>query len=105
VPIIVKSAEAARVGKWLAGAGTGPDGAVIGPAGEAQGKRPSADAGEEVAAGVSFKVGRSNIDNCSLVNIAWWQVACGDEVADPLCCERVNLIVIVAGHVIPRPSV
>jgi len=40
----------------LAGTASGPDGPIVGPSGEAERVTPSADAGEEVALGVSGKV-------------------------------------------------
>lgn len=46
--------------KWLAGQGGGPDGAVVGPAGEAEGVGPSADPGEEMVLGIPGKVGWSD---------------------------------------------
>lgn len=47
----------------LARRGACPDFAIIGPPGEAGGKRPSTNAGEEMALPESDKVIRSNIDN------------------------------------------
>lgn len=47
----------------LAGAGAGPDGAIVRPSGETKGTGPSSDAGEEVALSEASQVGRSNIDN------------------------------------------
>jgi hypothetical protein len=52
-----------RARKRLTRAGSGPDGPVVGPTGEAQGVGPSADSGEEMALRVSGKIGRPNIDN------------------------------------------
>jgi hypothetical protein len=63
VPLVSKPASFARRAERLAGAGTGPHGSVVWPSGKAQGKRPSADAGEEMALDVSGEVGGSNIDN------------------------------------------
>ena len=47
----------------LAGAASGPDGPVVGPSGEAEGVAPDADAGEEVALGVTAQVCRSHVPN------------------------------------------
>jgi hypothetical protein len=41
----------------------GPDGAVVGPAGESERGAPAADAGEKVALGKSVEIGGSNIDD------------------------------------------
>ena len=43
--------------------GAGPDGSIVRPSCEAEGERPAADAGEEVALGVAGEIGRLNIDN------------------------------------------
>jgi hypothetical protein len=54
----------------LAGAGAGPDGAIVGPARESQGSGPSADAGEEMALGVLGEFMRGNFSDASFVNDA-----------------------------------
>jgi hypothetical protein len=63
VPLVSKPASFACRAERLAGAGAGPDGAIVWPSRKAQGKRPPADAGEEVALCVAGEVIRSNIDN------------------------------------------
>jgi hypothetical protein len=50
-------------GEGLAGAGAGPDGAIVGPARKPEGIRPDPDASEEVALTESSQVFSSNIDN------------------------------------------
>jgi hypothetical protein len=63
VPWIVCTGAFACDAERLARAAPRPDGAVVGPSGEAEGKAPSTDSGEEVALGESCQIGRSNIDN------------------------------------------
>jgi hypothetical protein len=50
-------------GEGLAGTRAGPDGAIVGPSGEAQGDGPTPDPGEEVALVIPGEIARSNIDN------------------------------------------
>jgi hypothetical protein len=49
--------------KRLTGTGAGPDGLVVGPAGEAERVGPAADPGEEMTLCVSLEVAGPNIDN------------------------------------------
>jgi hypothetical protein len=59
---LVGGAEpAAGIAKWLARAGAGPDRAILGPAGELEGKRPATDTGEEMALGVFPQISGLNI--------------------------------------------
>jgi hypothetical protein len=73
----------ARTGgaEGLAGATTCPNRSVIGPAGEAQGDGPSADAGEEMALGISAHVIGPHVDDASLVNVAGSDEPSCNEVA------------------------
>jgi hypothetical protein len=48
MPHVVDASTAAGDAEGLAGAGSGPDGRVVGDAGEAEGAGPTADPGEEV---------------------------------------------------------
>jgi len=63
VPLVVEPLALARRAERLAGAGAGPDRAVVGPSGEAEGVAPDADPCEEMALSESVEVIRSNIDN------------------------------------------
>ncbi len=49
--LITESRAAPRRGEGLAGAGAGPDGPVVWPAGEAEGIGPGSNAGEEMTLG------------------------------------------------------
>lgn len=54
----------------LAGAGTSPDGGIVGDAGESEGKGPASDAREEVSLTVSHKVIWTDIYDAPLVHVA-----------------------------------
>jgi hypothetical protein len=81
---------------WLAWARAGPDGAIVGPAGEAEGVAPEADPGEEVALGVASEIAGTDIDNASLVNVACGNKSSCGQIAEPPRAEPVVLIVIRA---------
>jgi hypothetical protein len=81
-----------------------PDRAVVGPAGNPERARPSADAGEEVALGVARKVGWSHVNDASLVNVSGREVSDSDKGANPLCGIPICLVV-VGGHGEGRCSV
>jgi hypothetical protein len=88
----------------LAGTGSGPDGGIIGDAGESEGKGPASDAREEVNLGVPHKVIWTDIYDAPLVHVAGRKVAGGDQVPQPTGGERVDLVVVGAGHGAPSPS-
>jgi hypothetical protein len=63
VTLVGKSCSLSGGAEWLAGAGAGPDGPVVGPSCETEGVGPDADTGEEVALGVALEVARSHVPN------------------------------------------
>ena len=63
MPIVSLGFAFAGLREGLARRRTGPQLAIVGPAGELCGEGPSADAGEKVAPAVSDEVVGSNIDN------------------------------------------
>ena len=63
VAAIVGASALPRARERLTGTAPRPDGAIIGPAGEAQGVGPATDAGEEMALLEAAEIGGSNIDN------------------------------------------
>jgi hypothetical protein len=63
VTLVVKAALLAGNAERLAGAASGPDGAIVRPSGEPKGVGPAANAGEEMALGELAEVVGSNIDN------------------------------------------
>ena len=82
-------------GEGLARAGAGPDLPAGGPAGEAEGVRPAADAGEEMALAGRDGPGLEEADVC-VANHAAGEMAGGNEAVEPAAGERV--IVGVPGH-------
>lgn len=77
--------------KRLTGTGAGPDNFGAFKSGPAQGKRPSANPGKEVALAVVFEFIGVNLQNASAVHIAGRQVAFGNQLAQP----RASLLVYV----------
>jgi hypothetical protein len=98
VPDVVKPSSAARRAERLARAGSGPDGAVVGPAGLAKGVGPDADASEEMALSESRKFSWRDIGDAPLVDYPIGDVALPDQLAQPRRRERVDLVV-PGGHV------
>lgn len=95
VPLVSKRKPFACLGERLTRAGTGPDGAIIGPTCTAQGERPDADSCEEVVLAISSEVVGSHILNISFIYIARRNVAGGDQVAQPFGCKWIDLVVPV----------
>jgi hypothetical protein len=83
-----------RARKRLTGTGAGPHGSVVGPICEPEGVGPACNAGEEMALDVAAQIVGSDIDDGTLVNVAWRDESCSDEVAEPLRGEGVNLVVV-----------
>lgn len=83
----------------MAGAGSSPDGTVVGPPGLSQGVAPDADAGEEVTLVESVKIVGLNIHNAPFVHDAVSDVPGLDEFPQPLGRELVVLVVVCA-HVL-----
>jgi hypothetical protein len=94
VASVIGRLSRAGCGEGLAGARACPNRSVIGPAGESEGNGPSADAGEEMALSVSGKIVRPHVNDASLVNVTWRDVASGNEVAEPCGGIGVNLVVV-----------
>ena len=101
VPLVIKPISLACRGERLARTGTGPNRSIVWPAGAAKGVGPNADAGEEVALGVRLEVIRVNILDRAFVNVAWRNVARGNQIAEPLRGVWVDFVVI-RGHAAPR---
>jgi hypothetical protein len=92
-------------GKWLAGAGTGPDGRIVGDAGKSEGEGPAPNSREEVSLAVSHKVIWTDIGDAPFVHVAGRKVAGGNQGAQPGGGEGVVFIVVSghAGRVARRP--
>jgi hypothetical protein len=97
VPLVSKPHSFACRAERLTGARSCPNFLIVGPSSGAQGMTPDADAGEEVALRVASQVAGCDIFDASLVDIAGGDVPRGDQVAQPRCCEGVELVV-VGGH-------
>lgn len=93
-----------RARKRLTGAGAGPDGSGVGPAGETEGMRPASNPGEEVALAISDEVVSADIDDAAIVNIAGRNERCPDEVFEPAGGIRL-ILVVIGGHVFPSSAV
>ncbi|SPR97370.1 hypothetical protein CBM2634_A170100 [Cupriavidus taiwanensis] len=100
VPLISKRKSCACLAERLARTGTRPNRSIVAPTGTPERMGPDSHAGEEVALLVSAKVVRSNIPNISLVYVARRDVPCGDQVAQPLGCIGLDLVV-VGSHACP----
>ena len=75
VPIVILGFALACDAERLARRGAVPQLAVVGPSCESGGERPSADAGEEMALGVTGKIGRCHIHDGTLINISGRKVS------------------------------
>lgn len=92
---LVGCAESAtRDAEGLARAGAGPDRSVVWPGGEAEGVGPDSDPREEVTLGEPPEVGWSDVIYAPLVDFAGSDVAGGDQVAQPLGGEGIDLVVV-----------
>lgn len=101
VPLIIKPCSAACRAERLAWARSGPDRAVVRPPGSPEGGGPEADPGEEVALGESNKLRWRDIADIPFVDLARRQQPLGDQVAQPLGCKRI-VLVVVSGHCASR---
>lgn len=81
----------------LAGAASAPHGSLVGPSGNAEGKRPSADACEEMALDVAPEFVGAHVNDASFVNIAGRDPAPSDKASEGSCGGRIVFIVI-GGH-------
>ena len=90
---VVEALVRAGVREGLAWAGPRPDGAIVRPASLPEREAPAADAGEEVDLGVWFEVIRGKVTNIAGVDHAGRDVPALDQIAQPLCGIRVDLII------------
>ena len=81
---------------------------IIRPPGDAGRKAPSTDAGEEVALRVTGEVICVDIDDAPFIHIAWCDVPANYQIAQPLRCIGIDLVVIGchgrASHLMRDPS-
>ena len=86
-----------RARKRLTRTGAGPGVPIIAPSGEPEGERPSTESREEMGLGITAEIVGLHVNDAALVNVAGRDVTSLDEVAEPLRCIGVNLVVI-RGH-------
>ena len=103
VPLVSKPSAFACRAERLARTGTGPNRSIVGDAGQSQGMRPDADAGEEVALREAAQVGGMNVLDAAFIDDAIGDVSGGDEVAEPSCCIGVYLVVVGRHAAAPSP--
>jgi hypothetical protein len=94
---IAEPAALARDAERLTWAASGPDGLVVGPAGEPERVSPSAEAGEEVTLREPLEILWFDIYDASFVNDAERDVPVEHQVAKPLRAVRIDFV-IVRGH-------
>jgi hypothetical protein len=95
VPLISNPIASACVAERLAGARARPNSAMVRPPSAAQGVRPDADAGEEVALGESLEVVWSYILDAPFIDHARRDVPLGDQFTQPRGRLLVELVVVV----------
>jgi hypothetical protein len=97
VPLVIKPSSFACRAERLARTGTRPNRSVITPSGLSKGVTPYANSGKKVALGEATQITWVNIFNTPFVNISGRDVARNNQVAQPLGCTLVKLVVI-GGH-------
>lgn len=103
VPLVIEPAAFACRAERLAGAGAGPDRAVVSPSSKAQGVRPDSNASEGVELGEAGDVVGFKVTDVSFVHDARRDVAGADELAQPGGRVLVDFVV-KSGHR-RRPSI
>ena len=98
MPVVFVGFAFACHAERLAGATPGPDLLVVAPAGEPEAKPPATDPGEEVALPVSAEVVGLNKSDVSLIYVTWRDVACRNEIAEPLRGVWVDFVVVRTDH-------
>lgn len=79
----------------LAGATAGPDGLIIGPAGETEGVGPASDSSEKVALAEFFEFAWLDIYDAPFIDHTRSDVASLDEFPQPFCGFAIVFIVVV----------
>ena len=83
----------ARAGEVLAGARSGPDVDVVGPSGVSQRTGPDSESAEEMALPVAGDVCGLEVSDGSFIDDSCRDLSRGDEVARPLGCVRIVVVV------------
>jgi hypothetical protein len=97
VALVAVPAALPRATERLTGTGAGPDSGGVSKSGPPQGKRPSADPGEEVALVESGEFIGVHLQYAPLVHNATSDLARRDQLAEPRARLRV-VVVVVDGH-------
>ncbi|MGA9668428.1 MAG: hypothetical protein WBQ94_04425 [Terracidiphilus sp.] len=98
VTIIIKPLAFARFREGWTGTASGPDGPVVGPSGLTEGETPEASPGEEVALGISHKVGWFDVCDAALIHISRRDRARLDGFPYYFRFEWVDFVVVGANH-------
>lgn len=93
MPLVIEPCSATCRAERLARAATSPDRPVVGPSGAAQGMRPDADSGEEMALDIAEQFLGFDVGDRALVDYAGRDGAGRDQVAQPRRGYRVDLVV------------
>jgi len=96
VPLVSKPLSFACRAERLAWAGSAPSRSFVGPSCGAHGEGPPSDPGEEMALGVSHKVGWLDIFDAPFVHVAGRDHPLGYKLPKPLGGGGVDLVVIGA---------
>lgn len=100
VPLIVKPISAACRAERLARATACPNRPIVRPSSQSKGEAPRADPGEEMALCVSAQIGGVHVLDVALIYVSVSDQPGGDQVAQPLGGEWLDLVVVGAGHAI-----
>jgi hypothetical protein len=94
MPLVLKPSALACDAERLARARTSPNGSIVRPSGKTKGVAPDADSCEKMALRVSAELVGSDILDTPLVNVAGRDMACRNQVAQPLRAIGINLVVV-----------
>jgi hypothetical protein len=95
VPLVFRASFLSGRGEGLAGEACRPDRFVVGPAGEAEGERPSRQTCEKMMLREPLEVFRSDFREAPRVDFAIRYLSCRDQILDPLSGVRVEFVVVV----------
>lgn len=101
MPLIIKPKSFACRGERLARTGTRPNRSIVGPSGATKRVGPDADACEEMALGVWTKVVGMHVADVAFVDVTGRDVACRNEVAQPLRGDLIVLVVVGDTQALP----
>jgi len=93
VALVSEPCTLARAAERLAGAASGPDGPVVGPASEAEGVAPHSDAGESMELRCGGNIHGIEFSHAMLIHHPFGDMSSVDQLAKPRCGEGVDLVV------------